>query len=365
VRQIAQLIGPLPTNPLADMMASARSINNTMKWGVCGGDLGSLIYLNRTAYLTLGDNFTDCPPGTGGPGASSGPPDWRSNAMGIIPNPANFQHGLHITRWYSHDGKTAAEVIPSRHDAGGCEATGTPGCEVTKIPTYGFVSQGHLFLGYMSVHNWGVGGVWDVNYSSFAMSADTGHSWTDEHTRIHWGAKSNFAQIAVSPDPDGSHLLIYGIPGGRFGSAKLMRVANNPRSVLSRGAYEYFTGADKHGNPRWSKDEAKTATIAAAPVGELSVIYDPGLKLWLMTYLQGGNDDVMPASGDLVIRTAPRYWGPWSVAATLVPHSQYPGEYGAFMEPHFLGNGGRDVYFVMSQWGPYAVFWMRATLTPR
>jgi hypothetical protein len=47
-----------------------------------------------------------------------------------------------------------------------------------------------------------------------------------------------------------------------------------------------------------------------------------------------------------------------------VPHARFPGLYGAFMEPHFLGNGGHDLYFVMSLWPAYAVFWMRATLGP-
>jgi Domain of unknown function (DUF4185) len=364
VRQIAQLIGPLPSNPLADMMASAHSINDTIKWGVCSGDLGSLIYLNGTAYLTLGDNYTSCPPGTGGPGDLA-PPDWRSNAIGIIPNPANFQHGLHITRWYSHDGKHAAEVIPSAHNAGDCQDTGAAGCEVTAIPTYGFASQGHLFLAYMSVHHWGAASQWQVNYSSFATSAGAGHTWTVEKNTVQWDAHSNFAQVAVTPDPDQSHLLLYGIPGGRFGAVKLMRVANNWRSVLSKSAYQYFTGTDAHWQPQWSKDQSRATVVASAPVGELSVIYDPGLKLWLMTYLQGGNDQIRPASDDIVIRTAPSYWGPWSSPATLVSHAQFPGLYGAFMNPRFLANRGRDVYFTMSEWGPYAVFWMRATLTPR
>jgi len=96
-----------------------------------------------------------------------------------------------------------------------------------------------------------------------------------------------------------------------------------------------------------------------APVGELSVIYDPGVKQWLMTYLQGGGAS---GSGNLVIRAAPRYWGPWSSPATLADQNKFPGLYGAFMNPHFLSDGGHTIYFVMSQWGPYCVFWMRASL---
>ncbi len=365
VTQVAQLIGPSPSSPLASTAAFPHSIVDTTRWGICGGDLGSVTYMSGTAYIALGDNYTTCPPGTGGPAGDLVPPDWRSNALGIVTNPRNFTHGLLITRWYSHDGRHAAEVIPSQHNANDCQDSGTPGCEITTIPTYGFATQGHLFLAYMSVHNWGVASVWDVNYSSFAMSADGGKTWNIERNKIQWGAHSNFAQVAVSPDPDNTHLLFYGIPAGRFGAVKLMRTANTWQSVLSPHTYEYYTGTNAAEQPQWSGNAARAVTVASAPVGELSVIYDAGLKQWLMTYLQGGNDQIMPSSNNLVLRTAPHYWGPWSAPVTLVDNARFPGLYGAFMNTHFLGNGGRTLYFVMSQWNPYSIFWMSANLQPK
>jgi hypothetical protein len=356
VTRVAQLIGPTPKSPAAPYAPSAHSINNTTRWGICGGDLGSLIYADGSAYLTLGDNYTSCPPGTGGPGGDLTPPDWRSNAVGVIPNPRNFAHGLHITRWITHDGKHAMEVIPSRHNAGNCENTVAPGCEITTIPTYGFATQKHLFLAFMSVHQWGEPGHWDVNYSSFAMSANNGATWTVEKRAVTWGAHSNFAQVAVVPDPSRKYLLFYGIPGGRFGSVKLMRTSNTWRGVLNADAYQYFTGTNSAGQPQWRSDAAQAAVVADAPVGELSVIYDPGLKHWFMTYLQGDQN--------LVIRSAPQWWGPWSEPQTLASQQRFPQLYGAFMDPHFITNGGHTIYFVMSQWVPYSVFWMKATLTP-
>jgi len=359
VTRVAQLIGPRPSSPAAPYAPAAHSINDTTRWGVCGGDLGSLIYARGTAYIALGDNYTSCPPGTGGPGGGLTPPDWRSNALGVIPNPADFAHGLRIARWYSRDGRRAAEVIPSRHNAGDCENTGAPGCEVTTIPTYGFATQGRLFLAFMSVHHWGAPGAWDVNDSSFAMSADKGKTWTVETPKVSWNSRSNFAQVAVTPDPTGAYLLFYGIPGGRFGAVKLMRTPNTWRSVLRARDYQYYTGTDARGQPQWSGSAARAAVVADAPVGELSVIYDPGLKQWVMTYLQG---DGARGSGNLVIRGAPHYWGPWSRPATLVDQKGFPGLYGAFMNPYFLSDGGHTIYFVMSQWNPYCVYWMRASL---
>jgi hypothetical protein len=353
VKKVAQLIGPTPKSPFAPYAPSPHSINDTTRWGICSGDLGSLMYSQGTAYLTLGDNYKSCPPGTGGPGGGLNPPNWRSNAVGVIPKPSNFTHGLHITRWISQDGKHAMEVIPSVHNAGDCEDNQTKGCEITTIPTYGFSVQGRLFLAFMSVHHWGDPGRWDVNYSSFAMSSNKGKTWTVETHAIKWGANSNFAQVAVTPDPTGRYLCFYGIPGGRFGSVKLMRTPNTWHSVLSPKAYQYFTGT-KDGQPQWSSNSAQAVTVADAPVGELSVIYDPGLKHWLMTYLQG--------SGDLVIRSAAQYWGPWSQTATLATQQKFPQLYGAFMNPHFLTNKGHTIYFVMSLWLPYSVFWVKANL---
>ena len=355
VTKVAQLIGPTPKSPYAPYAPSAHSINDTTRWNICGGDLGSLMYSQGTAYITLGDNYKSCPPGTGGPGGGLNPPDWRSNAVGVIPKPGDFTHGLHITRWISRDGKHAMEVIPSVHNAGDCQDNQTKGCEITTIPTYGFAVQGHLFLAFMSIHHWGDPGRWDVNYSSFATSMNKGKTWTDKTDTIKWGRNSNFAQVAVTPDPTGRYLLFYGIPGGRFGSVQLMRTLNNWRAVLNLKDYQYFSGV-KNGQPQWSSNSAKAVTVADAPVGELSVIYDPGLKHWLMTYLQGG--------GDLVIRSAAQYWGPWSQTASLATQQRFPQLYGAFMNPHFLANNGHTIYFVMSLWLPYSVFWVKATLSP-
>ncbi len=353
--RIAQLIGSTPHGPAARLDPSPHAINDTTRWGVCGGDLGSLIYADGVAYITLGDNYTTCPPGTGGP-APVGPPDWRSNAVGIIAHPNDYTRGLRITRWVSRDGRHASEVIPSQHDAGDCQNTQAAGCEVTTIPTYGFATQGRLFLAFMSVHHWGDPGQWEVNYSSLAMSVDQGKTWTVQTPRITWGPRSNFAQVAVTPDPEGRHLLFYGIPAGRFGVVRLMRTPIGWSSVLTPRRYQYFAGTDRAGVPRWSSSPSLAVVVAQAPVGELSVIYDPGLKQWLMTYLRGG--------GDLVLRMAPHYWGPWSAPCTLATQQEYPGLYGAYMNPHFLANHGHTLYFVMSQWGPYRIFWMRVTLLP-
>jgi hypothetical protein len=92
-----------------------------------------------------------------------------------------------------------------------------------------------------------------------------------------------------------------------------------------------------------------------APVGELSVMWNAYLGRWIMTYLN-------ERQAALVIREARELWGPWSSEQTLVSAADYPGLYGAYLHPWLVENEGETIYFAMSQWGPYAVFLMKATL---
>src|SRR5690606_13344402 len=41
--------------------------------------------------------------------------------------------------------------------------------------------------------------------------------------------------------------------------------------------------------------------------------------------------------------------------------SAYPGNYGSYIHP--WSNNGTDLYFIMSQWGPYNSFLMKSTLS--
>jgi len=49
-------------------------------------------------------------------------------------------------------------------------------------------------------------------------------------------------------------------------------------------------------------------------------------------------------------------------AATQVIPRDYPQLYGAFMTASFMKDGGKTFYFVMSMYGPYNTFLMKATL---
>jgi hypothetical protein len=42
-----------------------------------------------------------------------------------------------------------------------------------------------------------------------------------------------------------------------------------------------------------------------------------------------------------------------------------PGLYAPYMLPEYTSNDGRTIYFTLSKWGPYNVFWYRADLVKK
>jgi hypothetical protein len=321
VEQIAQLTGEGSINETAE------------KWGVFGTDLGSMFDKDDKLYMVFGDSFGCCIPGTGGPGNAR---DWRKNLMAVISD-RDPGDGLVFDEMISDEPGHAKELLArGRFD-------------VTVIPTNGIAVGSRMYLHYMAVLAWGEPGEWVLNESGLAYSDDDGQTWTKDEN-LKWDGKSNFGQVAfVKSDSD---LYLFGIPGGRFGGVKLARVSQD--AVLDKAAYQYFSGV-VDGQPQWSPDESAGALIASAPVGELSVMWNAFLGRWIMTYL----DESRAA---IVIREAAELWGPWSPPMSLVAGGRFPGLYGAYLHPWFVENEGETIYFTMSQWGPYNVFWMKARL---
>ena len=329
------------------------TINRTLtNWQVRGADLGHMFDLNGKLYMVFGDTFAGVPPANGGAGGD----DWRSNTMAVISHWQDPEQGLPFDSMISDTPGHAQALIQGNHDPN--DGSG----EVTKIPTYGIASHvgpsGHrMYLHFMSVKEWLQAGAWNLNYSALAYSDDFGQHWTVSNVR--WAGDSNFGQAAIvrvgdENDPCHCFLYFFGIPGGRFGDVRLARVPET--EVLDQSAYRYYAGT-VHGHPQWSVNEAAAVPVVGGPVGELSVMWDPYLGRWLMTYLN-------EVTNTIQIRDASQLWAGWSNPHTLVDGANYPGLYGAYMHPWLTKNNGRDIYFTMSQWGPYSVYLMHATLLP-
>lgn len=326
VVQVSKLTGP-------------SSPNKTGRFEVAGQDLGSMFEAGGKTWFVFGDTFGTRPPGmTGGGGG-----DLRSNTLAYSTDkdPTN---GITLDGYVVDGTGSAKELLPAKQ---------VDNVEITVIPTYGFAANGAMYLDYMSVKHWGSATVWETNYSGLAKSTDGGETWT-KLAAPRWHGNSNFIQVSVA-NVDGD-LYFWGVTHGRLGGVQLMKVRE--RDVEKHGAYRYFTGLSADGAPRWSASMSAAKTIVDGTVGELSVVWNSYLDRWLMTYTDGGG-------GGASIREAAAPWGPWSDAMTLVSVADVPDPYAPFMLPKYTANHGRTIYFTLSKWGPYNVFWYRADLVKK
>jgi hypothetical protein len=326
VTEVSQVTGPA-------------SPNKTDKYEVAGQDLGSMFRADGKTWFVFGDTFGRRDPGMTGGGGS----EWRSNTLAYTTDtkPAD---GIKLDGYIVDNTKWAKELISAKQ---------VDGVEMTVIPTYGFAANGAMYLDYMSVKHWGLPGEWVTNYSGLAKSTDHGETWT-KLASPKWSGTSNFVQVSVS-NVNGE-LYFWGVTHGRFGGVQLMKVPE--RDVARQSAYRYFAGTAGDGTPKWSESSSAAKTIVKGTVGELSVVWNTYLHRWLMTYTDGG-------ASSAAMREAASPWGAWSDATTLVSQADVPGLYAPYMLPEYTANNGRTIYFTLSKWGPYNVFWYRADLVKK
>jgi len=325
-------------------LTGAESPTEMKSLDICGTDLGTMTEIGNRIFFAFGDTFGyegDICRGIGGP-------NWRSNVFASTSDHEPSDK-IVLRDWLrGPDGKATA-IVEGAHEPA---FTGKDG-EQTKIPT-GMVSVGNrIYLHYMSVHGFSTtGGVWDCNYSNFVYSDDLGKTWTE--SGVTFGEQnSNFNMLALTGESglgneQGTHLYAMGTPCGRFGSARLARVRKE--NLLFFDAWEYFS-ADQ----RWTTDPQSAIEIIPAPVGEGSILWNPGIRRWMYTYLN-------EKTASIELREAEYPWGPWTTPHVVAKAAQYPQLYGAFMTPSFLKDEGKSLYFIMSMFGAYNTFVMKATL---
>lgn len=317
-------------------LTGADSMNSTdTKYAVQATDLGTMWDNgNGQVLMAFGDTYGE---GWGGNGAGPRTADWRCNVLARSTD-SNLSDGLTFQDMVVDSPGHAKQILPCKKITND---------EETVIPTAGIAVGGRQYLHYMSVNRWGAAGSWYTNYGGFAYSDDNGTTWT-KHASARWvndSTWSNKFQMAALVRA-GGYVYMFGTPNGRFGGVRLARVPE--AEVLTKTAWRYWDGTG------WVATEGAAAVVAAAPVGELSVAYNSKYNRWLMTYLDEDR-------GAIVLREAPSVVGPWSGAQVLADKNQYPDLYGAYIHP--WTNGGDDLYFAMSQWVPYNVYLMRATLS--
>ena len=290
---------------------------------------------------TQGQSFI--PQGAGGPNGGN----WRSNVLGFSnrSDQDNLDKGLVFSGMLTSEQQpdVAVEFIHSPHNTSG---TGS----YTAIPTGAIHANGKDYIHYMDVRSWGEAGKWLTNFSGFSVSEDNGRTWMVA-PGIDFAGNSNFAQVGM--DKKDGFIYIMGTPSGRVGAAYLARVAES--GLLDKSQYSFWNKTK--GWVKGISAEKEATVVVAAPVSELSIHYSARFKRWLLTYLD-------PNRNAIVLKQTKDITGPWSDPQDLVSSTAdnyyYGGLYGGFMYP--LETKDNSLYFTMSIWYPYNVFWMRADL---
>jgi hypothetical protein len=309
--------------------------NNThTNYQVHATDLGTMWDAgNGEIMIAFGDTYGE---GWGGSGAGPSDADWRYNVLAKSTD-TDPTDGLTISTMIQDTPGHAKQLLDKDPSVS----------EHTVIPTAGVTVGSRHYMHYMSVNRWGNPGEWFTNYSGIAYSDDNGENWTkDANTKwINSSTWDNNFQMAAFVK-DGGYVYMFATENGRFGDVYLARVPEG--SMLTKSDYEYWDGSTWQIN-----NEGVAKPIIKGPAGELSVQYNSYYGRWLITYL----DEDRYA---LVLRDSASLTGPWTGEKVLATGSEYPQLYGAYIHPWF--NDGPDIYFNMTQWDPYNVFFMHAAL---
>jgi hypothetical protein len=336
-----KVIGLIPFNPVRIARVTGNSLkdesipnpNQTAKnYDLGGTDLGIMWAMgNGKIGMFFGDTF-----GSDWTMDDNGK-DWRSNVLAFA-DKQDLDKGLKFRHMaMSSDGKKARQIIYSPHDTTGKG-------HYTAIPTGAIRLNGVDYVSYMDVKKWEESGQWKTNYSGMYKSVDNGRNWTK--CAAQFSGDSHFAQTAFA-QKDG-YVYMVGIGSGRFGPAYAARFL--PKDILNHASYQYWTGT------AWKTNaENESTSIFGGIVGEPSLAYNTKYYLWMVTYIS-------MKTGDIEMRTAPAINGPWSDEASLVSGKDYKGLYGGMIYPY--SNNGDSLYFVISVWPLYNVFWMKAQLRP-
>lgn len=335
--QVAQT--NLPHEPLSQLTGE-NALNDTTVVDVRGTDLGLILKHQEQYYYIFGDTF-GC-----GEGLAL---NWRSNTMAYS-NDTDPSDGIMLNGWIvdSRSGN-ASELISSKK---------VDYVEMTCIPTAALSYNGKIFIYYMSVNHWyDIGGMWDCNNASIAVSLDNGQTFT-KMNNISWPGGGNFVQFGFVQDQSilspNSYIYLLATPSGRYKACYLCRVLLN--DILNQISYEYYIGNDLMGSPLWDIDQTLAVSIFPLPVGELSVMWNIYLQKWTVFY----TDNVHLS---IVVRTADNLWGPWSEPYTITDALEYPSLYGSYVHPDFVKNNGEIVYFIMSIFSVYNTFVMSVNLS--
>jgi hypothetical protein len=329
--------------------------NNTGKALVIGTDLGFQFLAQGRLYLGFGDTW-DNDLGLTGPAGLRG--SILSYTHDFDPSDAN---GITFEGWDTAPDRpdVAREVIPCVHDQSG-------NSEFTAIGTSGFglteAGKRYRFLWFAAIKKWDP---FTSNESTLAWSENEGvFARGDQASGLHaprWPFDSFFGPGAIWVDREHGYLYFYGVRTYQAGSpVRVARVRASLSAVRDHLQYEYWTGS------AWQRPDAKDEYALARladpaanllPGGatqntrpELSVAYDPYVDRFIMLAHNDATPFMNEPQNDYQLWEAKKPEGPWKLVDTRDNLTLKANTYGPYTSDHLLADGGRDVYFALSDW---------------
>ncbi|WP_245672699.1 DUF4185 domain-containing protein [Aldersonia kunmingensis] len=331
-----------------------RSNNRTdTRYGISGTDLG-IGWDNgetgdrRQILMAFGDSFGDC-------GAEE--QEWRNNVL-LRSTDTDLADGIDFLDPEVGNPYSGSPVEVDRPNfSRQIIASLNLYPEVTVIPTAGISVGGTQYINYMSVRSWDTPGHWTTNFSAIAVSHDNGQNWETDPLTIRVNQPFNILSALPQASPGNDNFQMqayvraagyvygYGTPNGRFGAARISRVAETQMTNLA--AYEYWNGS------LWVPDVSAAVDVIGAPVSEMSVAWSPHLNRFVALF---GNEQL--AQVELWTSSQPQ--GPWTMEKVLFNGIQMTGGfYAPFIHPWSSGNW---LYFTLSRWSDYNVMLVRTNL---
>lgn len=191
-------------------------------------------------------------------------------------------------------------------------------------------------------------------------------AWSDDHAKTwtwsKWRLETSFgcpSFLNLGRNYEGSkgdYVYIYSPDtGSAYEAADGMVLARVPKDrITRREAYEFFSGLDTGGEPRWSKEIGgrKPVFRDQGRCGRSSVSYNAGLRryFWCQT-LPGGDARFR---GGFAIYDAPEPWGPWTTVFFTEEWDEGPGE-SCSLPTKWMSGDGRTVHLVFSGQDAFSV----------
>jgi hypothetical protein len=179
---------------------------------------------------------------------------------------------------------------------------------------------------------------------------------------LFWNAgHPQFGSSVLVDDVEG-YVYLYGVARGADTVQRCSLARVKTPDLADGHAYEYFAGEGQN----WTNDVQAASCLFTGVPNELSVSYNAYLGAYLAVHS-------LDLTGDIVARTAPAPWGPWSAPARLAhvdvernPSLPYvPWVYAAKEHPELSDGGGRVIYVTYIQFEEYYPHLLEITLTKK